>query len=89
MFSIIIPTYNRRKKLLKCLSSLDKQTNKDFIVYIVNDSDIIIDHLKEEEFFFKFILIEDGRHLGPGHAALPDLPLRQRNDRVEGIAAQY
>jgi glycosyltransferase involved in cell wall biosynthesis len=35
--TIIIPTYNREKILLKCLNSLKKQTIKDFEVIVVDD----------------------------------------------------
>ncbi|MCT4615300.1 MAG: glycosyltransferase [Marinifilaceae bacterium] len=36
-FSIIVPVYNRPDELLELLESLDKQTNKDFELVIVED----------------------------------------------------
>jgi glycosyltransferase involved in cell wall biosynthesis len=37
MISVIIPVYNQAKKLAKTLDSLNKQTNKNFEIIIVND----------------------------------------------------
>lgn len=37
LFSIIIPTYNRREKLKKAIESVLKQTHKDFELIIVDD----------------------------------------------------
>ena len=47
-FSIIVPVYNVEKYIDKCLSSIEKQTFRNFEVIIINDgstdnSQIIVD----------------------------------------------
>ncbi len=36
-FSVVLPTYNRRKQLERCLRSIDLQTFKDYEVIVVDD----------------------------------------------------
>ena len=53
MISVIVPVYNVEKYLKKCLSSIMKQTYKDFELIIVNDgspdnSEAIIDDFKKK-----------------------------------------
>jgi len=42
LFSIIIPVYNRRDELLRCLKSLKKQTYSRFEVIIVDDASTVM-----------------------------------------------
>lgn len=57
--SVIIPTYNRSDKLLKCLEFLNKQDfpKEDFEIIVVNDgssdnTEIVLKNLKYENFSF-------------------------------------
>ena len=68
MVDVIIPAYNAEKKIYKALSSLAVQTNKDFIVYIVDDGSSD-NTQKEIDKFSDYINIEylKCEHLGkPG-----------------------
>ncbi len=35
--TVVILTYNSNRTLRRCLGSLEKQTNKDFCIFIVDD----------------------------------------------------
>ena len=64
IISIIIPTYNVGEYLNKCLNSIEVQSFKDFVVYIIDDvsTDNTVDIIKkymEKDFRFKGILKEN------------------------------
>lgn len=64
--SVVILTYNSSRTLQKCLDSLEKQTSKDFIVFIIDDDSI--DNTLEivKSFFSKskipFKIMRNGAH---------------------------
>ncbi|WP_175990102.1 glycosyltransferase family A protein [Bacillus sp. Marseille-Q1617] len=53
MFSVIIPTHNRLDLLKRALSSLEKQTYKEFEVIVIDDGNTLNKHDKEEVLSFK------------------------------------
>src|SRR5262249_51175789 len=67
LFSVIIPTYNRRKLLQETLDSVWAQSFTDFEVIVVDDgsTDGTEDVLKPQQDRLKLIVNE---HLGPGAA---------------------
>lgn len=69
LISIIVPVYNRRKELQRCLLSLQKQTHPYFEVLAIDDSsDIpikdIIDSLKDSRFKY----LRNNKNGGPYNA---------------------
>ncbi len=67
MFSIIIPTYKREVLLSKCLLSLNRQSDRDFLVYIVNDHYKKLDQIDITKYDFFIKIIENGHKNGPGY----------------------
>ncbi|EKD94482.1 MAG: glycosyl transferase family protein [uncultured bacterium] len=61
MISVIIPTYNEESVILDCLTSLAKQTYKDYEIIVVDDgsSDKTLEIVKN-------VKILQQKHLGPG-----------------------
>lgn len=55
-FSIIIPTYNRKNLLIKCLNELEKQTYDDFEVIVIDDGSTDGSEIVNEE-TYKFKLV--------------------------------
>lgn len=68
--SIIIPTYNEEKDLLKCLTSLDSQTCKDLEVIVVDDgsSDRTLEILSDSIFKNYKLKLMKQDHKGAGAA---------------------
>jgi len=66
--SIIIPVYNRKDLLKKCLDSISKQHYKDFEVILIDNgsSDGAIEFIKEKYPFIK--IIENKENYGPPYA---------------------
>lgn len=64
--SIVIPTYNEEKDIRDCLGSLEKQSDKDFEVIIVDDgsTDNTVEVVKK----FKKVKLIQQNHNGPGAA---------------------
>ena len=67
-FSIIIPTYNRKNLLIKCLNELEKQTFTDFEVIIIDDgstdgSEIVNDRTYKFKLVYKKIDIRPLQNL--------------------------
>lgn len=69
--SVIIPTYNEESVIIECLTSLSKQTNKDFEVIVVDDGSTDTTPLKlrgaSNTLNYKLIVF-NGKHQGPGAA---------------------
>jgi glycosyltransferase involved in cell wall biosynthesis len=68
--SIIIPTYNEEKVIIKCLKSLSKQTYKDIEIIVVDDGSTdktlkVLSGLRISDFGFRILRAE---HRGPGAA---------------------
>ena len=61
MISVIIPTYNEESVILDCLTSLAKQTYKDYEIIVVDDGST--DKTLE---IVKNVKILQQKHLGPG-----------------------
>jgi glycosyltransferase involved in cell wall biosynthesis len=64
-FSIIIPTYNRKNLLIKCLNELEKQTFEDFEVIVIDDgstdgSEIVNDTTYKFKLLYKKITNSGG-----------------------------
>jgi len=55
MFSVVIPTYNRKKSLIETLKAFSRQTFKDFEVVIIDDgsSDGTKEAIDKSNFSFK------------------------------------
>jgi len=70
--SIIVPVYNSKKYLRKCLDSLVNQSLEEIEIILINDcsTDESIDILKEykEKYLNKIILIDLKENKGPGGA---------------------
>lgn len=79
VFDIIIPTYNNRNELSKCLDSLDKQTFRSFYVYICVDgsTDDTLTWLTYQSYSFDFEVLEHADHSNHGRAAARNLGLRK------------
>src|SRR5260221_8684035 len=67
--SVIIPTYNEEKVIGECLSSLQKQTEKNFEVVIVDDgsTDSTISELSNRSKNLRIKILEQ-KHQGPAMA---------------------
>ncbi len=67
--SVIIPTYNEESVIIECLSSLSKQTYKDFEVRVVDDGSSDGTALKlrttVDKLIYKITILEQ-KHKGPG-----------------------
>lgn len=68
MISVIIPTYNRGGELLSCLDRLNKQTNVDFEVIIVDDSSDIEVTLNKAIYNFRVILHRNNKNEGASYS---------------------
>lgn len=70
IFSIVIPTHNRKEALLICLDQLNKQTEKDFEVIVVDDGSKfpVRSFLDLQSYRFKLRLIRNDRNRGVSHA---------------------
>lgn len=77
LFDVIIPTYNNLEELKKCLSGLDIQTMKDFIVWICVDgsTDGTQQYLSNTNYTFKFSVLEHKDFKNHGRAATRNLAL--------------
>lgn len=66
MFSIIIPSFNRKSDLLECLSRLNNQSYNDFEVVLVDDfSDIpVSDYIRSHEYKFSISVIRNNENKG-------------------------
>jgi glycosyltransferase involved in cell wall biosynthesis len=65
-FSVIIPTYNRKELLIKCLTELEKQTFKDFEVIVIDDgSNDGSDYINFKSFNLKLIYKKISNSGGP------------------------
>lgn len=68
-FSIIIPVFNRRKELQRCLYSLSKQTVKDFEVIVVDDySSTTVSDIVDNSGDERFSCIRNEKNGGPYNA---------------------
>ena len=68
MITILIPAYNASRYITKCLSSIGKQTYKEFEVVIVDDcsSDATVSVVEEfkKHVSFPISVIKNSRNLG-------------------------
>lgn len=66
--SVIIPTYNEEKNILECIESLEKQTEKDVEIIVVDDgsTDSTLPLLQKVQ--YKNLKIFNQKHLGPASA---------------------
>ncbi|WP_048049707.1 glycosyltransferase family 2 protein [Saccharolobus islandicus] len=78
--SVAIPTYNRKEKLRRLLSSLKESTFKDFEVIVVDDAstDGTEEMIKNEFPYVKYIKHEK-----------PTLVAKSRNDAIEASEGDY
>ena len=74
---VIIPTYNNKEELLKCLDSLETQTFRSFYVYICVDgsTDDTLKWLTSHSFSFPFEILEHDDKMNHGRAAARNLGL--------------
>ncbi len=70
MISVIIPTYNEESVIVECLSSLDRQSIKDFEVIVVDDgsTDNTVEKIRQLNILNYKLTITKGKHAGPGAA---------------------
>jgi len=70
--SIIVPVYNAKETLIKCVSSLVNQTLQDIEIILVNDcskdNSFLIMRLLEQQFSDKLIIIDSDKNRGAGGA---------------------
>lgn len=68
-FSIVIPTYNRMNDLIRCLSSLQNQTYKNFEVIVCDDgsTDNTFDVIKQFESTLSIKYLYEQNWGGPAH----------------------
>lgn len=68
-FSVVIPCYNSKKSIVKCLDSLVNQTFKDFEVILIDDysQDGTYEFLKKyvKTINLKVVLLKNNENLGP------------------------
>lgn len=63
LVSIIIPTYNRSQKILRCLNTVLDQTYSNFEVFVIDDASNEIFEYKEDP---KVQVIRNASNVGPG-----------------------
>jgi glycosyltransferase involved in cell wall biosynthesis len=68
MFTVVVPSFNRRQQLLSLLDSLDKQTHPNFEVIIVDDgSDIALYDIKKNNYKFQLKILRNSANMGQAH----------------------
>ncbi|EGQ8592734.1 glycosyltransferase family 2 protein [Vibrio cholerae] len=67
MFSIIIPSFNRKSDLLECLNKLNNQTYNHFEVVVIDDfSDVpVSDYICSYDYDFSISVIRNNENKGP------------------------
>lgn len=68
MFTIIIPTYNRKEQLLTALNQLDRQSFKDFEVVIIDDASENEYDINLNLFSFDLTYHRNNINMGPAEA---------------------
>lgn len=69
MFTVVVPTFNRRQQLLSLLDSLDKQTYFAFEVIVVDDhSDIDISDISENNYKFELKVLRNSTNKGHAYS---------------------
>ena len=81
LFDIIIPSYNNQKELINCLDGFEKQTFKDFRIFICIDgsTDNSVTAVKEFGFLFVYEILEHPDKLNQGRNATRNLALPHIN----------
>lgn len=83
LISVIVPIYNSKKYLYKCLDSLVNQTYKNFEILCIDDyskdgsADIVERYSNADS---RFVLLKNQKNLGPGIS---------RNNGVEKASGEY
>ena len=84
LFSIVIPTYNNKSELIRCLDALEKCNRKDFEVFICVDgsTDGTLEELQKSNYELKLNVLEhpDKKNHGRGMA---------RNLALEKVTGKY
>ncbi len=77
LFDIVIPTYNNLEELKQCLESLEKQTHRDFKVWVAIDgsTDATFEYLSSNSFNFPLSWLEHSDKKNHGRAATRNLVL--------------
>jgi len=81
MFTIVVPTFNRKRHVLSLLESLEKQTCVDFEVVVVDDhSDVDIRDIGESNYRFQLKLLRNSTNKGQAYS---------RNKAIKNAANQW
>lgn len=80
--AVIVPTYNNLKSLKNCLSALERQTFKDFFVYICVDgsTDGTTEFLYQTKFDFHFQIVQHVDYRNHGRNATRNLGLKESKE---------
>lgn len=75
LFTVILTTHNRPTLLKHALDSLEKQTQRDFEVILINDNGVGVEHIFTTGYGFPITYIRQGANQGPSAARNAGLKL--------------